>query len=249
MQSGIYSILPNADFPLSLTLMNKATILPSAFEFLKLLKKNNDRDWFNAHKERYLKELEIIEQFADELLNEMNKHDVIETPDGKKSLHRIYRDIRFSKDKTPYNIHWGGSFKRATKKRRGSYYFHLAPGNSFVSGGFWGPDPNDLKRIRDEFSYDAKPFRKILKSKSFITTFETLKGEQVRTTPKGFSPDDEAIDLLRYKQFRLVKSFSDKEVLSPDFLKKVNETFRHMRPFLNYMSDVLSTDVNGESLL
>ncbi|WP_317898866.1 DUF2461 domain-containing protein [Aurantibacillus circumpalustris] len=228
--------------------MQKQFILPSSFEFLKLLKKNNNRDWFNAHKERYLIELETVENFAEALLREMNKHDVIETVSGKKSLHRIYRDIRFSKDKTPYNSHWGGGFKRASKYRRGSYYFHLSPGNSFLAGGFWGPEANDLKRIRDEFAYDAKPFRKILKSKSFVSTFGTLKGEQIKTSPKGFNADDEAIDLLRYKQFLLIKSFNDKEIMSADFLKKVNETFRQMRPFLDYMSEVLTTDINGESI-
>jgi uncharacterized protein (TIGR02453 family) len=226
----------------------QSTITTSTFEFLKLLKKNNDRDWFNDHKDRYLRELDVIEAFANALLGEMNKHDVIETPNGKKSLHRIYRDIRFSKDKTPYNSHWGGSFKRATKLRRGSYYFHFSPGNSFVAGGFWGPEPGDLKRIRDEFAYDSKSFRKILKIKSFITHFGELIGDQIKTSPKGFDPDHEAIDLLRYKQFLLKKSFSDKEVMAPDFMKKVNETFRAMRPFLDYMSEALSTDVNGEAV-
>lgn len=229
--------------------MNKHTIPTSAFEFLKLLKKNNDRDWFNAHKERYLKELEYIQHFADALLHEMNKHDVIETPDGKKSLHRIYRDIRFSKDKTPYNTHWGGGFKRATKKRRGSYYFHLQPGNTFIAGGFWGPEPSDLKRIREEFAFDDKAFRKILKNKSFVTHFGKLEGERIKTSPKGFDNDHPAIDLLRYKQFLLIKRFSDKEVLESSFLKKVNEGYRHMRPFLDYMSETLTTDVNGISLV
>ncbi|MDP1802731.1 MAG: DUF2461 domain-containing protein [Bacteroidota bacterium] len=229
--------------------MSKATIKPSNFEFLKLIKKNNDRDWFNAHKERYLTELKNIELFADALLIEMNKHDAIETVSGKKSLHRIYRDVRFSKDKTPYNSHWGGGFKRATKARRGSYYFHLEPGNSFVAGGFWGPEPADLKRIRDEFAYDAKSFRAILKDKNFVNTFGALKGEQIKTTPKGFDADDKAIDLLRYKQFLLIKKFTDKEVLSNDFVKTLSVTFKQMRPFLDYMSEVLTTDVNGISML
>src|SRR5665213_1670705 len=145
--------------------MRKVKINPSSFAFLKLVAKNNNRDWFNAHKEIYLKELESVAAFAEELLFEMNKHDVIETASGKKSLHRIYRDVRFYKDKTPYKTNWSGRFRRATKLRRGGYYFHLEPGNSFVAGGFWGPEPNDLKRIRDEFAYDAKPFRKILNSK------------------------------------------------------------------------------------
>jgi uncharacterized protein (TIGR02453 family) len=229
--------------------MNKAKINLSNIEFLKQIKKNNNRDWFNAHKERYLNELKDLEVFADSLLLEMNKHDVIETPNGKKSLHRIYRDTRFSKEKIPYKTNWSGSFKRAGKQRRGGYYFHIEAGNSFVAGGFWGPEPEDLKRIRDEFAYDAAPFRKILKSKSFINTFGSLQGEQIKTTPKGFDADNKAIDLLRYKQFLLIKNFSDKEVLSDVFLKNVNQSFKEMRPFLNYMSEVLTTDVNGISLV
>lgn len=227
----------------------KVSIQQSNFDFLKLIKKNNDRDWFNKNKDRYLKELQNIELFADALLAEMNKHDVIETVSGKKSLHRIYRDVRFSKDKTPYNTHWGGGFKRATKARRGSYYFHLEPGNTFVAGGFWGPEPGDLKRLRDEFAYDSKVFRTILKNKNFVKTFGALKGEQIKTIPKGFNADNEAIDLLRYKQYLLRKNFTDKEVMSPDFVKMVNATYKTMRPFLDYMSEVLTTDVNGISTI
>ncbi|MGZ4157514.1 MAG: DUF2461 family protein, partial [Bacteroidia bacterium] len=104
--------------------MTKIKIQPSNLDFLKQVKKNNNRDWFNSHKEKYLSEHEDIIAFADALLYEMNKHDVIETPSGKKSLHRIYRDTRFSKEKTPYKTNWSGSFKRATKRRRGGYYFH-----------------------------------------------------------------------------------------------------------------------------
>jgi uncharacterized protein (TIGR02453 family) len=221
----------------------------SNIDFLKLLKKNNNRDWFNKHKDRYLLELENLTLFADALLHEMNKHDVIENANGKKTLFRIYRDVRFSKDKHPYKTHWSGALKRATKARRGTYYFHIEPGNSFAAGGFWGPEPDDLKRIRDEFAFDATPFRKILKSKNFVKNFGTLQGEQIKTTPKGYSADDPALDLLRYKQFEVIKYFSDKEVLRPDFVKTLNETFKQMRPFLNYMTEVLTTDVNGESVL
>jgi uncharacterized protein (TIGR02453 family) len=228
--------------------MTKPNLKPSNFEFLKQLRKNNNRDWFAVHKERYLKELSEMEAFVDALLFEMNKHDVIENPSGKKSLHRIYRDTRFSKDKTPYKINWGGGFKRATKNRRGGYYFHIEPGNTFVAGGFWDPEPKDLKRIRDEFAYDASPLRKILKSKSFINTFGHLEGEQLKTTPKGFAPDNSAIDLIRYKRFVLVHKFSDKKVFADNFLKEVNETFKKMRPFFDYMTEVLTTDVNGISV-
>lgn len=229
--------------------MSKIKLNPGTFDFLKQLKKNNNRDWFASHKERYLSELSQIEIFADTLLREMNKHDVIETPSGKKSLFRIYRDTRFSKDKTPYKTHWSGSFKRATKKRRGGYYFHIEPGNSFVAGGFWGPEPKDLKRIREEIAYDASALRKILKSKSFIDTFGTLHGEQVQNAPKGFAVEHPAIDLIKYKQFILMKKFSDKEVLDNNFLKQINDTFKKMRPFLDYMTEVLTTDENGISIV
>lgn len=229
--------------------MTNSKIPASAFGFLKDLSKHNNRDWFTANKDRYLTELNAIELFAESLLREMNKHDVIETINGKKSLHRIYRDVRFSKNKTPYNTHWGGSFKRASKARRGSYYFHLSPGNSFIACGFWGPEPKDLKRIREEFSYDDKAFRKITSAKSFMTTFGTLQGEQLKTCPQGFDPNSKAIDLLRYKQFLLIKHFDDKEVLADDFVKKVNEVFKKTRPFLDYMSEVLTTDVNGISII
>jgi uncharacterized protein (TIGR02453 family) len=226
------------------------TVIPaSAIEFLKLVKKNNNRDWFNAHKERYMKEHEALISFADALLLEMNKHDKIETPSGKKSLHRIYRDTRFSKEKTPYKTNWSGSFSRATKKLRGGYYFHIEPGNTFVAGGFWGPNPQDLKRIREELAYDAGPLRKIIKSKSFKETFGELLGEQLKTAPSGYPNDHENIDLLRYKQFLLVKKFSDKEMLSDNFQKQVNETFKRMRPFFDLMSEILTTDKNGISLV
>ena len=225
--------------------MSKIKLGSGSFDFLKQLKKNNNRDWFGNHKEKYLSELAQLEAFADALLAEMNKHDVLETESGKKSLFRIYRDTRFSKDKTPYKTHWSGSFKRATKKRRGGYYFHIEPGNSFVAGGFWGPEPKDLKRIREEIAYDDAPLRKILKSKSFKDTFGSIEGEQVQNAPKGFNADHPAIDLIKFKQFVITRKFTDKEVLSGDFLKQVNDTFKRMRPFLDYMTEVLTTDENG----
>jgi uncharacterized protein (TIGR02453 family) len=231
------------------TKLSSAPIPSSAMDFLKALKKNNNRDWFNERKDLYLKELQHIELFADALLALLNTEDMIETPSGKKSLHRIYRDTRFSKEKTPYKTNWSGSFKRATKLRRGGYYFHLEAGNSFIAGGFWAPNPEDLKRFRDEVAFDAAALRKILKAKSFVNSFGTLKGEQVKTSPKGFDAANEAIDLLRYKQFLLIRPFSDKEVLDPSFLKEAYATFRHTRPFFDYMSEVLTTDINGISMV
>ncbi|MBO9732489.1 MAG: DUF2461 domain-containing protein [Chitinophaga sp.] len=223
-----------------------AQIPASSFDFLNQLKQHNNREWFNEHKARFQEEQQQVEIFAEGLLEQLSAHDLIETPSGKKSLYRIYRDIRFSNDKTPYKTHWSGSFKRATKSRRGGYYFHIEPGNSFIGGGFWGPSPADLKLIRDDIAFDAAPLRKIINSKTFINTFESLKGEQLKSAPKGFEADHEAIDLLRYKQFLLIRPFSDKAVLSETFLKEASDTFRHMRPLFDYMSEVLSSNPNGE---
>lgn len=223
-------------------------IQPSSLAFLKLLKENNEREWFNTNKAAFQKEQLLVESFAQHLLDLMNTHDVIETISGKKSLYRIYRDTRFSNDKTPYKTHWSGSFKRAGKQRRGGYYFHIESGNSFLAGGFFGPSPQDLKLIRENIAFDAQPLREILIDKTFITSFEHLKGDQLKTTPKGFEADDEAIDLLRYKQFLLVHHFSDKEVLSADFLDNCNQMFKNMRPFLDYMTEILTTDANGTAL-
>ena len=218
----------------------------SGLDFLNLLKHHNNRDWFNEHKSLFQQELQLVEDFAEALLQKLGKHDLIETLSGKKSLYRIYRDTRFSHNKIPYKTHWSGSFKRATKQRRGGYYFHIEQGNSFIAGGFFGPEAADLKLIRDDIAFDAAPLRKILKSKSFVSMFGALEGEQLKSAPKGFAIDHEAIDLLRYKQFLMIRKFSDEEVLKASFLEEADNTFKAMRPFLDYMSEVLSMDGNGE---
>ncbi len=225
--------------------MQQAQIRESSLHFLQLLKNNNNRDWFAAHKELYTKAQDNIILFADALLAQLGSHDLVDTPSGKKSLHRIYRDTRFSSDKTPYKTNWSGNFTRATKSRRGGYYFHIQPGNSYIAGGFWGPSPPDIKRIRDEIAFDAAPLRKILKSKSFVSSFGELRGEQLKTAPRGFDNQHEAIDLLRYKQFLLIRTFTNKEVLDASFVKQASHTYKNMRPFFDYMSEVLTTDVNG----
>jgi uncharacterized protein (TIGR02453 family) len=224
------------------------SIKKSSIDFLKELSKNNNRDWFNKHKEKYLAAHENMIAFADSLLFEMKKHDKIETSSGKKSLYRIYRDVRFSKEKTPYNSHWSGGFKRATKKLRGGYYFNIRPGKSFIAGGFWGPNPDDLRRIRQDIDLNYKDWRKLLANKTLTNTFGKMLGEQVNSVPRGYSKDHPAIDLLRYKQFIFKHEFTDKEVLSPDFAIKMNDAFKKIRPFFNYMSEVLTTDANGVEL-
>ena len=221
------------------------TISKTTLQFLKDLAKNNNRPWFNDNKERYIAAHENMIEFAEALIDEMSHHDNLVPMTGKKSLFRIYRDIRFSKDKSPYKINFAGGLKRATKWLRGGYYYHIEPGNSFVGGGFWGPNPADLKRIRDEIAADDKPLRKIIADPTFKKTFGSLKGDTVKTAPKGFSKDHPAIDLIRHKQFLVSRAFTDKEVTSPNFVHELVQAFRNMRPFFDYMSDVLTTDANG----
>ena len=224
-----------------ITMSKTTSIDPSVFKFLKKLGKNNDRDWFQKNKDQYLAAKAHVDAFAKTLLNEVSHHDEIEA----MRTYRIYRDVRFSKDKTPYKTSLSGSLKRATKWRRGGCYFHIESGNTFVGGGFWGPNSDDLKRIRQELATDPKPLRKIIQSASFKRNFESLKGEQLKTAPRGFEKDHPSVDLLRYKQFLLYKSFTDKEATSPGFAKKMSNAFKAMRPFFDYMSEVLTTDENG----
>lgn len=225
-----------------------SVIQQHTFDYLKKLSENNNRTWFSEHKSDYEQSHENMIAFADALLTEMNAHDVIETPTGKKSLQRIYRDIRFSKDKTPYKKHWGGGLKRATALRRGGYYFHIEPNNTFVAGGFWGPSKEDLFHIRMQIEQDDTELRQIINQKEFQKNFGALLGDKLKTAPKGFDKAHPAIDLLRYKSYILKQDFTDQEVLSNDFYLKVNESFKAMRPFMNYMSDILTTNLNGELL-
>ena len=224
------------------------TIEKSTFDFLKKLSKNNNRDWFASHKTDYLGAQENVIQFIDDLIGLMNQHDHIETPSGKKSLYRIYNDVRFSEDKTPYNPRFAGYLRRSKPQLRGGYYFWIKPGESRVGCGFVYPNPEDLLRTRQDIRDNNDTWRKLLKSTSIKKYFGKMDGEQVKTAPKGFDKDDPAIDLLRYKQYWFERSFSDQEVLSPKFVQEINKTYKAIRPFFDHMSEILTTNLNGEPL-
>jgi len=225
------------------------TIKNSAIDFLKKLSKNNNREWFSKNKNLYVAAHENVLAFVDALLSEMRRHDNIETRTAKDSLFRIYRDIRFSKDKTPYKTYWAGHFKRATKRLRGGYYFQIGPGETMAAGGFFSLDTKDLLRIRKDIDMNFNDWKKLLADKMIANSFGQLKGDRVTTSPKGFSKDNPAIELLKHKQFYFSRSFTDKEVLSNDFMKEMNQTFKSLRPYFDYMSEVLTTDANGVSLI
>lgn len=212
-------------------------------KFLKDLAQNNNREWFNEHKN----EFENAKQNA---LNEFNliyedlkQIDYLET----MKMYRIYRDVRFSNDKTPYKTHFSMFIGREKPDYRGGYYLHIEPGNSFAGMGFWEPNKEDLLRIRKEIEQDDE-LETILNLKELFSTFGVLVGDEVKTAPKGFDKTHERIHLIKKKQFLLKHDFTDQEVLSNDFPQKVGAIIKQGRPFVDYMTDVLLTNLNGERI-
>ncbi|NER11253.1 TIGR02453 family protein [Muriicola jejuensis] len=216
-----------------------------ALDFLKALSANNNRDWFEAHKPEFKSLEKEVRSLYSSLMERMRKHDDIE----KMKWFRIYRDVRFSRDKTPYKTHFAGSFSRAGKALRGGYYLRIKPGDTFAAAGFWEPNKDDLLRIRKELELDASEFREVITADVFRKTWGELAGEEVKTAPKGFDKEHPDIDLIKKKQFIFIRNFSDEQVLAPDFIEVVDESFKRIRPYFDLMSAILTTDLNGESLL
>jgi len=221
------------------------TISKSTLEFLSKLKENNNRDWFNEHKPKFQIEQNKVKQFYNSIMRQLKTHDDIE----QLKMYRVYRDVRFSKDKTPYKPHFAGSFSRATKKLRGGYYLRIRPGESFLAGGFWQPNKEDLLRIRKEFEMDSQVIREIMNDENFRNFFGKLQGDSLKTAPRGFDKNHPDLDLIRMKQFIVVRNFSDEEVLASNFLEEIDQSYKAMRPYFNYMSEILTTDLNGVSII
>ena len=214
------------------------------FDYLLELNTNNNRDWFIKNKSTFDKQQKDIKSFFNTIKEDLNQIDSID----KMQIFRIYRDVRFSKDKTPYKTHFSVGFSRTKPLLRGGYYLHIENNASFVGGGFWEPNKDDLNRIRKELEIDATELREIINQPTFKKAFGTLEGEELKSAPRDFDKNHPDIDLIRKKQYLVTRKFSNAEVLLPNFEKEVLSTFQAMRPFFDYMSDVLSTDLNGISL-
>lgn len=225
--------------------MSDAIITKKTLDFLNDLKKNNNRDWFGENKKRFKAQQQEVKGFFQEVMEKLNSHDKIE----KMKVFRIYRDIRFSKDKTPYKYNFSASYTRMGAERRGGYYLHIQPEGSFIATGFWNPEKEDLFRIRKEWEVDATEFRQIMASKNFQKIWGSLEGEELKTAPKGFDKEDPNIDLIRKKQFIFIRRFTDSEVIAPDFKETIDNSYRAIRPFFDLMSNILTTNLNGEPLL
>ncbi|HMQ74775.1 MAG TPA: DUF2461 domain-containing protein [Flavobacteriales bacterium] len=214
--------------------------------FLKDLEANNEKAWFDAKKGRYQAAQANMVAFADALLERMRAHDRLSTVSGAKSLMRIYTDQRFHKDRPPYAPRFGGRLVRVKPALRGGYFFRIQPGGrSHVTCGFMGPEPDDLRLIRQDIAYDHDTWRRILRAKPLRALLGDLFGEELATVPRGHPKDHPAADLLRKKQFLLRRTFPDTEVMAPDFLDEVVKTYRAVRPWFDHMTAVLTSDANG----
>ncbi|MEC7771908.1 MAG: DUF2461 domain-containing protein [Bacteroidota bacterium] len=224
---------------------SNVTISKEIFDFLTELKNNNNREWFEEQKPSFKKHQSEIKNFLEAAKVNLSHHDDIE----KMKLFRIYRDVRFSKDKTPYKTHFAGFFSRLGAHLRGGYYIHIKPGESFLGAGFWAPNKEDLFRIRKELEMDADEFREVINQKELKSVWGELQGEGVKRAPKGFDKEHPDIDLIRKKQFVFMRQLSDDQVLSSSFLDEVDRSYRAIRPYFDLMSDILTTNLNGESIL
>lgn len=217
---------------------------PSVFEFLLELQHNNNREWFAENKKAYEAAKGEAYAFFESVANELSKIDEFST----FKMYRIYRDVRFSTDKSPYKNHFGAIFMRKQPHNRGSFYVHLEPGDSFIGGGFWNPNKDDLQRIRQGIEIEDD-LETILNEPKLKKEFGGLFGESVKTAPKGFDKEHPRIGMIRYKQFLLKKDFDNKAVFQPDFKDFVVDGYKTMQPFFLYLTDVLTTDANGESII
>lgn len=217
-------------------------ISPSTISFLKALKKNNNKPWFDSNREKYLEAKNNFEEFVSSLLSKMILFDEdMKELISKNCTFRINRDIRFSKNKTPYKINLSASFNKAGKKSiYAGYYFHLQPGgNSFVGGGLWRPEPIELKKLRQEIDYCFPEFKKIIDSTSFKKHYGGLEkddNQMLVNVPKGYEKDNPAADFLRMKSFVGTKNIADIDLTSPTFADKVIQSYKALLPLIKFIN-------------
>lgn len=210
----------------------------SILDFLSQLQLHNEREWFQANKPLYEKARKEYETFLDELIPGIAKFDdSVKFLTGKECTFRIFRDVRFAKDKSPYKINFGAWMAKGGRKNSGpGYYVHIQPGESFLAGGVYMPDPAVLKKIRQEIFYNAGEFKKILNDPKMKKLFGGMDDfEKQKLAPKGFPKEFPDIDLLKNKHFIVSQAISDKEISAKDFLKKALITFETMKKFQDFL--------------
>lgn len=207
--------------------------------FLKKIKTNNNKEWFDKNRSEYeTAREELIELFGD-IVKKVGKFDAsVASTDPRKALFRINRDIRFSKDKSPYKTNMGAYMADGGKKSpKAGYYLHIEPGNCFMAGGVWMPEPEQLKKVRQEIDYNGKELEKIIKAKEFKTLFGKMSEEDKLTkVPKDFDPESPFAEYLKLKSFIVVHSFSDKQFTDPKFADYCAKVFKAIHPFNKFLN-------------
>lgn len=218
-------------------MLNNATI-----RFLKEIKENNNKTWFDAHRNSYLSAKENFSSLVDSLLHEMVRFEPgLEGLDAKNCLFRINRDIRFSKDKTPYKNHLSASIVPGGKKSvNAGYYLHIQPGgNSFCGGGMWAPQNTELQKVRQEIDYSLEEFKKILNASPFKKHFGTLSiegGQMLVNVPKGYEKDNPAGSFLKFKSYVAIQNIPDKMLTQKEFSSEVLSSFKALHPLIAFLN-------------
>src|SRR6187402_1521855 len=216
----------------------------STLKFLKDLKKNNNKPWFDAHRKDYETAKGNFAAFIQNVIDKHSKSDpTIKSIVAKDCLFRINRDVRFSKDKSPYKTNMGAYINRGGKKSLfAGYYFHCEPGQSFVGGGLWMPMPPELSKVRQEIDYNLDALKKIISSKKFKTVYHDLSHDKeyvLSRVPKGYEPTNPAAAYLKMKSFVAMTSLKDADLTSKDLVKKTTTAFEALRPLIDFINQSL----------
>jgi uncharacterized protein (TIGR02453 family) len=220
-------------------------LLPSTLKFLKGLKKNNNKPWFDAHRKDYEAAKTDFASFVQLIIDKYGKKDeTIAHLKAKDCTFRINRDVRFSKDKSPYKDNMGGYMSRGGKKSPfAGYYFHCQPGRCFMGGGLWMPMPPELNKVRQEIDYNFAEFKKIIGSKKFKSVYKDLsrEAEYVLTrVPKGYEATNPAADYLKMKSFVALTPLKDTDLTSKDLLKKTTAAFEALQPLIEFINEAIA---------
>ncbi|UPT66796.1 MAG: DUF2461 domain-containing protein [Sphingobacteriales bacterium JAD_PAG50586_3] len=218
------------------------TISPDTIKFLADLDKNNNREWFLANKKRYETAKKNYADFIDELIAKIAKFEPgVANFTAKDCMFRINRDVRFSANKSPYKNNFGAGISKGGKKMNtAGFYIHLQPNNSFVAGGLWMPEGDNLKKIRDAIDYDFEKFDKIVTSKEAKKLFGALSDEaKLKTAPKGYPKDHPAIEYLKHKSYVFYGQMDDKEVTSPGYADAVVAKLKAIKPLCDFLNEAL----------
>ncbi len=210
-------------------------------DFLTKLTQNNNRDWYHAHKNEYQKARKSFEKLVDSIIGGISQFDSqVNGLTAKACMFRIYRDVRFSKDKRPYKTNFGAFMAEGGRKStKAGYYVHVDPEGCFLGGGLYHPDASQLKKVRQQIDYNAEDLRKIISDPEFKKVYGNMQGTQLKTAPRDFSKDHPDIDLLRYKDFLGTHAFGN-EVVEYEDAAYIVKKLEVLKPFNDYFNEALA---------